>query len=195
MEEGKTKYANPAPLGLVGFGMTTILLNEHNAGFFGLSVTILAMGIAIGGLAQIIAGIFELKQGNTFGGTAFTAYGFFWISLVIIWLNPGDKVEAANGQTMGFYLMLWGIFTFGMFICTLRHNRAMQVVFLTLTILFFGLMLGDFTGNEMITKVSGIIGIICGATAVYAAFAALLKNEFGREILPVCEVGEKEKEQ
>ena len=193
MEDTKVKYANPTPLGLVGFGMTTLLLNEHNAGFFGLSITIVAMGIAIGGLAQIIAGIFELKQGNTFGGTAFTAYGFFWLSLVIIWMNPGDKVEAANGNTMGFYLMLWGIFTLLMFICTLRHNRAIQTVFLTLTILFFGLMLGDFTGNEMITKVSGIVGIICGASAIYTAFATMFKIEFGREILPICEMSEKKK--
>ena len=185
------KNANPAPLGLISFGMTTILLNEHNAGIFGLSVTILAMGIAIGGLAQIIAGIFELKQGNTFGGTAFTAYGFFWISLCIIWLNPGDKVEAANGQTMGFYLMLWGIFSLCMFICTLRHNRAIQVVFLSLTILFFGLMIGDFTENEIVGKVTGIIGIFCGASAFYTAIATLFKVEFGREVLPICEMSEK----
>ena len=160
MEEIKVKVANPAPLGLICFGMTTILLNEHNAGIFGLSAVIVAMGIAIGGLAQIIAGVFELKQGNTFGGTAFTAYGFFWISLVLIWLNPGGKVEAADPRSMGFYLVLWGIFTLFMFICTLRHNVALQVVFLTLLILFFGLAIGDFTGIAMITKVAGIIGII-----------------------------------
>ena len=188
MEDTKAKIANPTPLGLVGFGLTTILLNEHNAGFFDLSVTILAMGVAVGGLAQIIAGIFELKQGNTFGGTAFTAYGFFWLSLVIIWLNPGDKVDDADGRAMGFYLMLWGVFTLFMFICTLRHNRAIQVVFFTLTILFFGLMLADFTENELILRISGIIGIICGASAFYTAFATMFKIEFGREILPICEV-------
>ena len=194
MEGTKVKLANPAPLGLIGFGMTTILLNEHNAGIFGLSVVIVAMGFAVGGLAQIIAGVFELKQGNTFGGTAFTAYGFFWWSLVFIWLNPGEKVDAADSRSMGFYLLLWGIFTLFMFICTLRHNRAIQVVFLTLMILFFGLALGDFTGIEVITKAAGVIGIICGASAFYTAVALLLKEEYGREILRICEVGEKKKE-
>jgi succinate-acetate transporter protein len=194
MEGMKVKLANPAPLGLICFGMTTILLNEHNAGIFGLSVVIVSMGIAIGGLAQIIAGIFELKQGNTFGGTAFTAYGFFWISLVLIWLNPGDKVAGADPKSMGFYLALWGVFTLFMFICTLRHNRAIQFVFATLTILFFGLAIGDFTGVREITIVSGIIGIICGASAVYTSMAIMLKEEYGREILRICEVGEKKKD-
>jgi len=191
MDGTKVKIANPAPLGLICFGMTTILLNEHNAGILGLSAVTVAMGIAIGGLAQIIAGIFELRQGNTFGGTAFTAYGFFWLSLVLIWLNPGKNVEPADAGSMGSYLLLWGIFTLFMFICTLRHNRALQAVFLTLVVLFFGLALGDFTGIEMITKVSGVVGIVCGASAVYTSVAILLKEEYGREILPICEVRDK----
>jgi succinate-acetate transporter protein len=193
MEEIRVKFANPAPLGLICFGMTTILLNEHNAGIIGLSAVIVAMGVAVGGLAQIIAGIFELKQGNTFGGTAFTAYGFFWLSLVLIWLNPGEKVDTADARSMGFYLMLWGVFTLFMFICTLRHNRALQFVFLTLAILFFGLAIGDFTGIGIITRVSGFIGILCGASAVYTSVAILLKEEYGREILPLCEYKEKRK--
>ena len=132
------KEANPAPLGLLGFGMTTVLLNLHNAGLLPLSIVIVAMGIALGGLAQIIAGIRELCQGNTFAGTAFTAYGLFWWSLVLIWVNPFAEagIEGASKIAMGYYLLLWGIFTFFMFIGTLKHNRATQVVFGSLTILF-----------------------------------------------------------
>ena len=96
------KEANPAPLGLLGFGMTTVLLNLHNAGLMPLSIVIVAMGIALGGLAQIIAGIFELRNGNTFAGTTFTAYGLFWWSLVLIWVNPftAAGIEAASKVAM-----------------------------------------------------------------------------------------------
>jgi succinate-acetate transporter protein len=121
--------ANPAPLGLLGFGMTTCLLNFHNAGFIPLSIVIIAMGFALGGAAQIIAGIMEFKKNNTFGATAFTAYGFFWWSLIIIWINPFKGIEAADSISMGFYLGLWCVFTLFMFIGTLKHNRASQVVF------------------------------------------------------------------
>lgn len=186
MSNEQTKMSNPGPLGLLGFGMTTVLLNLHNAGVTELSAVIVAMGFALGGAAQIIAGIFELKNGNTFGGTAFTAYGFFWWSLIFIWINPtGGAIAAADKQSMGFYLLLWGIFTFCMFIGTLKHNRATQVVFLTLAILFFGLSIGDFTGNEMVTKISGVIGIFCGASALYSAMGQIINNEFGRKIIPL----------
>ena len=132
----KAKVANPGPLGLLGFGMTTVLLNLHNAGILPLSIVIVAMGLALGGLAQIIAGVRELCQGNTFAGTAFTAYGLFWWSLVLIWVNPFEGIAAATKTDMGYYLALWGIFTGFMFIGTLKHNRATQVVFGSLTILF-----------------------------------------------------------
>ena len=179
------KLANPGPLGLLGFGMTTILLNIHNAGFLPLSIAIVAMGIAMGGLAQIIAGIRELVQGNTFGGTAFTAYGLFWWSLVLIWVNPFEGMAAADPISMGFYLLLWGIFTFFMFIGTLKHNRATQVVFGSLTILFILLALGDFTGNHGITTIAGFEGIFCGASAIYSAVGQILNAEFGKTIIPL----------
>ncbi|MGL4483522.1 MAG: acetate uptake transporter, partial [Anaerovoracaceae bacterium] len=105
--ETGTKIANPGPLGLIGFGMTTVLLNLHNADIIPLSIMIVGMGIALGGLAQIIAGIMEFKAGNTFGATAFTAYGTFWWSLVIIWMFPGDM--AADEISMGFYLLIWAV--------------------------------------------------------------------------------------
>ena len=183
--EIKTKLANPGPLGLLGFGMTTVLLNLHNAGLLPLSIVIVAMGIALGGLAQIIAGIRELCQGNTFAGTAFTAYGLFWWSLVIIWINPFEGIEAASKVAMGYYLLLWGIFTLFMFIGTLKHNRATQVVFGSLTILFILLALGDFTGNHTITTIAGFEGILCGLSAIYSAMGQIVNGEFGKEIIPL----------
>ena len=183
----KAKVANPGPLGLLGFGMTTVLLNLHNAGLLPLSIVIVAMGIALGGLAQIIAGIRELCQGNTFGGTAFTAYGLFWWSLVIIWVNPYNEagIESASKVAMGYYLLLWGIFTAFMFVGTLKHNKATQVVFGSLTILFILLALGDFTGNHAITTVAGFEGIFCGLSAIYSAMGQILNAEFGKKIIPL----------
>jgi len=176
--------ANPAPLGLLGFGMTTILLNLHNAGILPLSVVIVAMGFALGGLAQIIAGVLEFKLGNTFGGTAFTAYGCFWWSLIFIWLAPLGTA-GADKLSMGFYLLLWGIFTFMMFIGTLKHNRITQVVFLSLALLFFTLSLGDFMHNESIIRIAGCIGIFCGLSAMYSAVGQVVNNEFGKTIIPL----------
>jgi succinate-acetate transporter protein len=179
------KKSNPGPLGLLGFGMTTVLLNLHNAGVVELTVVVVAMGFALGGLAQIIAGIFELKHGNTFGGTAFTAYGLFWWSLIFIWTNPLGEVLGADALSLAFYLLLWGIFTLCMFIGTLRHNRATQVVFLSLAVLFFGLSLADFTGVEAIGHISGWIGIFCGASAIYNAMGQVVNEEFGKPIFPL----------
>ena len=187
MSSAATKCANPGPLGLLGFGMTTVLLNLHNAGLLPQSIAIVAMGIALGGLAQIIAGIFEMKQGNTFAGTAFTAYGLFWWSLVLIWVNPFTEagIEPASKVAMGYYLLLWGIFTGVMFIGTLKHNRATQVVFGSLTILFFLLSLADFTGIHAITTVAGFEGIFCGFSAIYSAAGQILNAEYGKTVLPL----------
>ena len=181
----KAKVANPGPLGLLGFGMTTVLLNLHNAGLLPLSIVIVAMGIALGGLAQIIAGIRELCQGNTFAGTAFTAYGLFWWSLVLIWVNPFDGINAATKTDMGYYLLLWGIFTAFMFIGTLKHNKATQVVFGSLTILFMLLAIGDFTGTHTITMIAGFEGIFCGLSAIYSAMGQILNAEYGKEVMPL----------
>ena len=185
MSEHNTKAANPGPLGLLGFGMTTVLLNLHNSGMLPLSIVIVAMGIALGGLAQILAGIREMRQGNTFAGTAFTSYGLFWWSLVIIWVNPFPGIEAADKTSLAFYLLLWGIFTLFMFVGTLKHNKATQVVFGSLTVLFFLLSIGDFTGNHTITMIAGFEGIFCGLSAIYSAMGQIVNAEFGKEIFPL----------
>lgn len=181
--------ANPAPLGLLGFGMTTVLLNIHNAGFFPLSTMILAMGIFYGGLAQIVAGIMEWKKNNTFGTTAFTSYGFFWLSLVGLIVMPKMGLgEAASGKAMAAYLFMWGLFTLAMFIGTLKISKALQFVFGTLALLFFLLALGDFTGAEMITKIAGYEGIVCGFSAIYTAVAQVLNEVYGKTVMPLGNV-------
>ena len=185
-------YANPAPLGLMGFGMTTVLLNIHNAGFFPISAMILAMGLCYGGAAQVIAGILEFKKGNTFGLTAFTSYGFFWISLVVLLLLPELGLETGPTQAtshafMACYLIMWGIFTGFMFIGTLLGNRVLQFIFASLTVLFFLLALGDITHSALIKKIAGYEGIICGFSAIYLAMAEVINEQFGRTVLPIGE--------
>jgi succinate-acetate transporter protein len=178
---------NPAPLGLLGFGMTTVLLNLHNAGFYELNSMILAMGICYGGAAQIIAGIMEWRKGNTFATTAFLSYGLFWLSLVTLIVVPKlGWGAAANDTAMAAYLAMWGLFTGVMFIGTLRLNRALQVVFATLTILFFMLAIGDFTNASPGFKhATGYEGIFCGFSAIYTGLAQVLNELFGKVILPL----------
>jgi len=187
MAEEKSILANPAPLGLMGFGMTTVLLNIYNAGFFALGSMILAVGIFYGGIAQIIAGILEYKKGNTFGVTAFTSYGLFWLTLVglivIPTLIPG--VTGPGDTAMGCYLFMWGLFTGLMFISTLKKPKALQFVFGSLTILFWLLALGHFLQNPDITIVAGYEGIICGLSAIYLAMAEVMNETYGKTILPI----------
>lgn len=178
--------ANPAPLGLVAFGMTTVLLNLHNAGFFALGSMILAMGIFYGGLAQVIAGIEEWKKNNTFGATAFTSYGMFWLTLVALLVLPKLGLADASDKTaMAAYLAMWGIFTLVMFVGTLKANRALQLVFGTLAILFFLLALGDATGNGTITVIAGYEGILCGFLAIYAGLAQVLNEMYKKIVAPL----------
>lgn len=145
-----------------------------------MSVVILAMGFAVGGLAQIIAGIFEFKQGNTFGGTAFLAYGLFWWSFVII--KTGTNADRIS---VGFYLLLWGMFTLFMFIGTFKHNTISKIIFGSLTLLFFLLAIGDFTDVKMITTIAAVIGIFCGLSAMYSSFGQIVNHEFGKKIFPL----------
>jgi succinate-acetate transporter protein len=178
--------ANPAPLGLCAFGMTTVLLNFHNAGFFEINSMILAMGIFYGGIAQVIAGIIEARKNNIFGLTAFTSYGFFWLSLVgLIVLPKLGWIAAPSTGAMVAYLSVWGLFTFLLFFGTLKLNRALQFVFASLTILFILLAVGDCTENSSIKHLAGYEGIVCGASAIYTGVAVLLNEVHGKIVLPV----------
>ncbi|MDR2011716.1 MAG: acetate uptake transporter [Rhodanobacter sp.] len=173
----KDTTANPAPLGLLAFGMTTVLLNIHNAGLIPLSSMILAMGIFYGGLAQVIAGIMEWKKGNTFGCTAFTSYGMFWLVFVGLLVLPkmGWWETGPDPKTLGFFLLVWGIFSVVLFVGTLKlKNLPLQVVFGTLVVLFFLLVTAEFTGIATFSVIAGWEGIVCGASAIYAGLSQVL---------------------
>lgn len=178
--------ANPAPLGLLGFSTTTILLNLHNIGLYPMDSMILGMGFWVGGIAQLIAGVMEFKKNNTFGATAFTGYGAFWLSLVFIVMLP--KLGAATASepvAMGAYLLLWGIFTLMMSIFTLKLGRGLQVVFWSLTVLFALLAIGDFTGNHTIKVIGGYEGVFCGLSALYLSVAQIGNEVYGKTVFPV----------
>jgi len=192
------KVANPAPLGLLGFGVTTILLNfVHNLQLGALDGTILAMGIAYGGLAQVIAGVLEYKKGNTFGTVAFTSYGLFWWSFVLLNLLPKNifsGLAGASNESMMTYFFMWGLFTFVMFFGTLKTNRTLQVVFATLTILFFLLAIKSgllaYTSMtakdlEIFTRIIGVEGILTGFSAFYLGLAEVINEVHGKTIMPI----------
>ncbi len=183
----ENKLANPAPLGLMGFGMTTVLLNIHNAEYIALGSMILAMGIFYGGFAQLIAGWWEMKQGNTFPAVAFSSYGLFWLSFVGINMIPNlvEGIPAPSNTGVAAYLAMWGLFTGWMFLSTLKLNRALQVVFGTLTILFFLLAIGDALQSALILKVAGYEGILCGFSAVYTALAEVTNEYYEKTIFPI----------
>jgi succinate-acetate transporter protein len=178
--------ANPAPLGLMGFGVTTVLLNLHNAGLIPIGSAILAMGLLAGGLAQVVAGAMEWKKKNTFGTVAFTSYGFFWISLVALIVMPRFGIaDATDRSGMAAYLFVWGLFSVVMFVATLKMNRAIMLVFFALTLLFFLLAFADATGSDALRRVAGWEGIACGLGAIYAGAAQILNEVYGRTVLPL----------
>lgn len=195
--------ANPAPLGLMGFGMTTVLLNLHNADVLGTASApmgmIFAMGIFYGGIAQIIAGIMEYKEGNTFGTTAFTSYGLFWLTLVALNIFPtleggAGWADPVKDKALAAYLAMWGLFTLWMFFSTLNKNGALMFVFGSLAILFFMLAIGHFVKIEDaslgtdILKLAGWEGIVCGFSAIYLAMAEVTNETYGKTILPIFPV-------
>lgn len=192
MESGQEKHevriidttGNPAPLGLLAFGMTTVMLNLHNAGLFALGSMIFAMGIFYGGIAQIIAGIMEWKKNNTFGTLAFISYGFFWISLVGLIVMPKLGVSDVFGKNDFLaFLGIWGLFSFVMWIITWRIGRALNVVFGLLVLLFLLLILGNATGNVMILTIAGIEGIICGLSAMYTGLGQVMNEVYKEKVI------------
>lgn len=179
------RIANPAPLGLLAFGMTTVLLALHNIGLFGLDSSIMAMGIFYGGIAQVIAGIFEFRKGNTFGATAFTSYGMFWLSFVAISTGIIPGTVPADSVSLGAYFLIWGVLTIFLYIGTRRGSRSLQTVFLTLSVLFVAVALKDLTGIAEIAYAAGAVGLLCGGAAMYTAFGELLNEHCGETVLPL----------
>ncbi len=173
--------ANPGPLGLAGFGMTTLLLNLHNAGLFPLDAMILAMGLFFGGAAQVIAGIMEWKKNNLFGLVAFTSYGFFWIILVSLWIMPDmgyTKASVPEPAAMSSFLGIWGVFTVGMFIAALAHGKLTATLFALVAVLFFALAAHSHV-------FAGFVGIAAGALALYLSLAAVVNDSHKKNLFPV----------
>jgi len=184
--EVREKLANPAPLGLAGFGLTTLILNIVNADLVPKDSIgmVLPVGLLYGGLAQFLAGMWEMKKNNTFGFTAFSSFGAFWMALgIMIILENTGVVEPVPKNGLSVFLGAWGLFTAYMFIGTLKISRALQVVFGTLTILFFLLAWGEH--NETVMKVAGWEGILCAASALYASAALVINESWGRYVAPL----------
>lgn len=188
----KDQTGNPAPLGLLCFALTTILLSMHNAGLFGLDSMILGMAFFYGGTCQIIAGIFEWRKNNTFATTAFVSYGAFWLSLCGIIIFPKlGLAEKPSEVAMASYLGIWGLMSFVMFLGTFRLNKALQVTFFLLVVAFALLSIGDLIGSPTLKTLAGWEGILLGFSAFYTGLAQILNELYGRVVWPLGPVVKK----
>ena len=180
--------ANPAPLGLMGFGLTTVLLSSINAGLLPAAgePVVIPLAMAFGGTAQIIAGIMEFKSGNVFGATAFTSYGAFWwwFALLQLFAHTHMIDISAAGPTIGIALLLWGVLALYLWISTFRLARIVFLIFLTLWPTFFLLGLGAALANPALTHLGGWLGLLCGSLAMYGSFAFVTNATWGREVIP-----------
>ncbi|HVB48900.1 MAG TPA: acetate uptake transporter [Burkholderiales bacterium] len=188
-EETKPTFANPAPLGLVGFGLTTVMLSLVNAGVLpqGGEQVVLPLAFAYGGLVQMIAGILEFRTGNTFGTTAFLSYGAFWWWFALLILGAGHGVLdlSKSGGTVGVALLAWGVFTLYMWIPTFKLSKALWWVFLTLWVTFLLLGLGALLGVHGLSLLGGWLGLICGLLAMYTSFGLVTNATFGKTVVPL----------
>jgi succinate-acetate transporter protein len=180
--------ADPGPLGLAGFALTTFVLSMFNAGLVTKTAEPVVLGVALayGGVAQVLAGMWEFRTGNTFGAVAFTSFGAFWISFwALVTFFIGDIPTAHVGAALGLYLISWGIFTTYMFIASLRTTAAIALVFVLLAATFFLLGIGNANESEGLIEVGGWCGLATAVAAWYASFAAVTNSTFGRTVLPV----------
>ena len=188
-EDAKPAFANPAPLGLVGFGLTTVLLSLVNAGVLpaGGEQVVLPMALAYGGLIQILAGLLEFRTGNTFGTTAFLSYGAFWwwFALLIMFGSHGVLDLSHAGSTIGVALLGWGVFTLYMWVATFKLAKALWWVFLTLWVTFFLLGFGALFGMHGLHVIGGWLGLVCGLLAMYTSFGLVTNATFGRPVVPL----------
>ncbi|MDE2503473.1 MAG: acetate uptake transporter [Burkholderiales bacterium] len=180
----ETKPFNAAPLGLSGFALTTWLLSLVNAGIFsGANVPmVLASALAFGGTAQFVAGVMESKTGNSFGFLAFCAYGAFWWTFALFVEFFAKGVE---GPFVGWFLLLWGVFTTFMWIATWKKGRALMLVFTALTPTFYLLAFKDLLGIPSLGMFGGYLGLVTAALAFYLAAAEVINESWGRTVLPV----------
>ncbi len=183
------KMANPAPLGLVGFGLTTVILSLVNAGVLppGGEQVVIPLAFAYGGLIQMIAGILEFRTGNTFGTVAFLSYGAFWwwFALLVLLGGHGILDLSQAGSTIGVALIGWGVFTLYMWIATFRLSKALWWIFLTLWITYFLLGFGALFGKNEMHVAGGWLGLVCGLLAMYTSFALVTNATFGKTVIPV----------
>lgn len=178
--------ADPAPLGLAGFGVTTLMLSVFNAHILNIAGTpvVFGMALAYGGLAQLLAGMWEFKNGNTFGATAFSSYGAFWISYFALVQLDVTKIGGDAGNALGLYLVSWGIFTTYMWVASFGVSVAVNVVFLLLAITFYLLGIGEWAASENWTKVGGYVGLATAAAALYTSFAVVTNSTAKTTVLP-----------
>jgi len=183
--------ADPGPLGLGAFALTTFMLSMYNAHLItqkGLP-TVIAVALAYGGIAQLLAGMWEFRTGNTFGATAFSSFGAFWISFfLLIQLKLFTPDTPVPKSAVGLYLISWGIFTTYMLVASLRTTAAISLVFLLLAATFFVLGIGNANGSVNTIKIGGYLGIATAAAAWYASFAGVVNSTFGRILLPVVDL-------
>jgi len=185
---GHWKVADPGPLGLAAFALTTFVLSMFNSGILDSKAEPIVFGLALayGGLAQLLAGMWEFRTGNTFGAVAFTSYGAFWLSFwAFVQFYEKSVPESVAGQAVGVYLVAWGFFTSYMFIASLRTTGAIAAVFILLAVTFLLLGIGNWTTTTGIVKAGGVVGLATAAAAWYASFAAVTNSTFGRTVLPV----------
>jgi len=179
--------ADPAPLGLAAFALTTFILSFVNTGVFKAEPVVFGLALAYGGVAQILAGMWEFAKGNTFGATAFTSYGAFWVSFWYLTghtdLSGVPAGDAADG--IGLFLLAWGIFTAYMLVASLgTGNPMLMLVFALLTLTFLALALGELTTSDGLHKLGGWLGLATAAAAWYSSFAGVAASTFGRPVLP-----------
>lgn len=179
------KVGNAGALGLCAFGLTTLILMLHNNGLYGMNTMILAMGMFYGGIVQLLVGALEWKHGNTFGTVAFASYGAFWLSFCFMLMLPEFGLPAPDAAAVGWFMALWTVFTFAMFVGTLKIARALQVVFGLGTIGFALLALNDLTGIEALGDIAAVVGVLLGCSALYTGLAEVLNEVYGKVILPV----------
>jgi succinate-acetate transporter protein len=188
-DEAKSVYANPAPLGLIGFGFTTVILSLINAGVLpkGGEPVVLPMAFVFGGLIQMLAGLMEFRTGNTFGTVAFLSYGAFWWWFTFLVLLGGHGVLDLSQarSTIAVTLIGWGVFTLCMWIATFKLSKALWWVFLALWVTFFLLGFGDLLSAPLVHQAGGWLGLVCGLLAMYTSFALVTNSTFGKTVLPV----------